>query len=259
VHAGEQCADVLSAGRCRPLTVRFVDVAQLVDAVIAGPRIVDNRRARFEVCSDEGVERRTRTVTKDRHAAPPVTLRLLAFDSYSHQDLLALGPPAAQAGLLAAEEGLIHLDGAGEPVPPGSDENRAKPVEHRPRRLVRADVEPPLQAQRRDPIRLGGEQPTRREPHGERCPPAVEERACRRRSASTAARALVAAISHCPAVGGPTLRADEALGPTDPLQVVQAVGITGEPGLELAHRPRIVHARPGPGLRHAPIVVRSDG
>ena len=49
-------------------------------------------------------------------------------------------------------------------------------------------------------------------------------------------------IAQPPAPGVARSRAGEAVGPSQPLQVVQAVRVAPEPGLELAHGPRVVHA-----------------
>ena len=65
----------------------------------------------------------------------------------------------AKPGLLTADVGLVHLHRPGQPLPARADQHRPQPVQHRPRRLVRADLQRPLQAQRRDPVLLGGEQP----------------------------------------------------------------------------------------------------
>ena len=55
-------------------------------------------------------------------------------------------------------------------------------------------------------------------------------------------REYLGRLAQPPASVVAALRADEASGPPQPLQVVQAVRIGAEPGLELAHGPRIVRA-----------------
>jgi hypothetical protein len=72
------------------------------------------------------------------------------------------------------------------------------------------------------------EHPAGGEPHSQRCPPAIEQRARRHRRPLAAGRALVPAIGHGPAAM-PALRAGEAARPPQPVQVVQAVGIGREP------------------------------
>ena len=58
-----------------------------------------------------------RGVGQDLHPAAAVPSWLPDLDGHADQQLLALGPASAQPRLLAADEGLIHLDRAGQPVP----------------------------------------------------------------------------------------------------------------------------------------------
>src|SRR5674536_102309 len=60
-----------------------------------------------------------------------------------------------------------------------------------------------------------------------------------------------------PPTGVVAARAHEAVRPAQPLQVVQAVGVGREPGLELPGRPRVVVAGPRLPHVHAAIIVRS--
>src|SRR6266511_195405 len=124
---------------------------------------------------------------------------------------------------------------------------------------VRADLERAVQALGGDAVLLRGEHPAGREPHGERRSPAIEEVPCRHRGPATAGGTLVAAIGDRPSASVTAPRADEALGPPQPVQVVQAVGVGREPGLELPDGPRVVPARPGlERTIHALSLVRSD-
>ena len=164
------------------------------------------------------------------------------------------GPAAAQARLVPADERLVHLDDPGQPVPARPDQHRPQPVQHRPRGRVGADLQRPLQALRRDAVLLRGEQPAGGEPHRQRRPRPVEDRARRHRRARMAGGALQPAIAQPPAPGMTAGRAGEPARPAQPLQVVQAVLIGAEPGLELARRPRVVSS--GPGLLHGRILLR---
>src|SRR5712691_12226392 len=56
----------------------------------------------------------------------------------------------------------------------------------------------------------------------------------------------------------PAAGTDEALGPPQPAQVIQAVGIGPEPRPELSSGPRVVEARLGLEHTHALSLVRSD-
>ena len=57
-------------------------------------------------------------------------------DRHSDQGLLAPGTSAGQPWLVAADEGLIHLDDASQPFAARTHQHRPQPVEHRPRRRV---------------------------------------------------------------------------------------------------------------------------
>ena len=94
----------------------------------------------------------------------------------------------------------------------------------------------------RYPVFAGRKQPTGGEPDRERRASPVKDSARRHRRPAAAPGAPVASIAQPPASVVAALRADEASGPPQPLQVVQAVRIGAEPGLELAHGPRIVRA-----------------
>src|SRR6266545_3170110 len=123
---------------------------------------------------------------------------------------------------------------------------------------VRADLERAVQALGGDAVLLRGEHPAGREPHGERRSPAIEEGPCRHRGPATAGGTLVAAIGDRPSASVTAPGAGEALGPPQPVQVVQAVSVGREPGLELPCGPRVVQARPGLECIHALSLVRSD-
>jgi hypothetical protein len=74
---------------------------------------------------------------------------------------------------------------------------------------------------------------------------------------------MAAAGAHDPTVTQPpaptmaALRADESLGPAQPMEVVPARGIGPEPGLELAERPRVVHT--ATGTFHRQRLLRLNG
>src|SRR5262249_4184586 len=142
----------------------------------------------------------------------------------------------------------------GQPVPARPHQHRPQPVQHRPRGRVGADLQRPLQALRRDSVLLGGEQPAGGEPHRQRRARAIEDRARRHRSAPMTPSALIPAITEPPAPRVSAGRAGETTRPAHPVQVVQAVCISAEPGLELASRPRVMGA--DTRLLHTPSLLR---
>jgi len=196
-------------------------------------------------------------VSQQRHAAPADPLRLFDLHRDAGEDLLAPGPSTAQPRLLAAGIALVRLHRAGQPVPPRAYQDRPQAAQHRPRRLAGADLQSPLQAQRRDPVFRRSEQPARGEPHRQRRPGPVEDRARRHRGPVAAGGAHDAAVAEPPASAAGTVRAHEPPWPSHPLQVVKAVGIGAEPRLELAHRPGIMYAAAGHG--HSANLLRLNG
>src|SRR4029077_550586 len=83
---------------------------------------------------------------------------------------------------------------------------------------------------------------------------AIEDRARRHRSAPMTASALIPAITEPPAPRVTAGRAGETARPAHPVQVVQAVCISAEPGLEPASRPRVMGA--DTRLLHTPSLLR---
>jgi hypothetical protein len=157
--------------------------------------------------------------------------------------LLALGPAAAQPGLPTPNVGLVYLDDPSEPFTPRAHQHRSQPMQHRPRRLVGTDLQCSLQAQRGDAILAAGEEPAGSEPDRQRRAGPVEDRTRCHRRAAAAPGALEPSVGQPPAPILAASWANEAGGPSQPFQVVQTIGISPEPGLELAHRPRVVLAR----------------
>src|SRR5664279_1586599 len=123
--------------------------------------------------------------------------------------LLRDGPPATAATVLnssrflpprflAADEGLVHLHPAGQAVASGAYQDRPQAVQHGPSGGVGADLQRPLQAQRRDAVLLRSEHSASGEPHRQRRPPPVEQGARGHRGTRPAAGALVPAITDRP-------------------------------------------------------------
>lgn len=176
----------------------------------------------------------------------------------AHQHLLALRAPASERRLLTTEVALIDLHDALEPLAAGTHQHRAQPLQHRPRRVIRADLERALQTQCCYPVLLGREQPAGHEPHRQRRARLLEDRPGRHRSALAALTALVPPVRQLPGSGVRALGAHEPLRASQPSQVVQAVSIGREPRLKLAQRSRIVSASHG-GQGHSTTLLRQDG
>jgi hypothetical protein len=99
-----------------------------LDPAVALPSVGDDLGARLDVIGDEGVPGGGGRIRQRGHtyAADPFGFAHLNRDAGQH--LLALGAPAAQPRLLTADEGLIDLHDAGQPVPAGTHQHRTQPV-----------------------------------------------------------------------------------------------------------------------------------
>jgi hypothetical protein len=155
-------------------------------------------------------------------------------------------PPAAPFGtgriLPATDVGLVNLNDPSEPLTTGAHQHPPQPMQHRPRRLVRAGLQRPLQAQCRDAILSAGKKPAGVEPGRQWGTGPVKDRTSSDRSAAAAPGALEPSVVQPPASVVAACGAHKPGRPAQPFQVVQAVVVGPEPRLELAHRPWVVLA-----------------
>jgi hypothetical protein len=85
-----------------------------------------------------------------------------------------------------------------------------------------------------DAILRGGYVPRGREPHHERAPGAVEDRSRSHRYPTLARLAPESPVAHPPMSGRPASRADETMGPSKPLKVIEACRLIREPGAQIS-------------------------
>src|SRR5271170_417549 len=83
----------------------------------------------------------------------------------------------------------------------------------------------------------------------------IEDGACHHGGALSASRALISAVAKPPSTGASTARADKAARPSQPFQVVQAIGIGREPRLEVSKGFGVVGA--GTRTFHGDILCRA--
>ena len=117
----------------------------------------------------------------------------------------------------------------------------AQLLEHRPRCLVPAETELPLELDRREPQRMGCDQIGRCEPEPERDPRPMQYRAGRHRYL-VPTRSALKELAPCQLVGAPTAasRAEKAVRPPACHQVAPAIFLRREAILELDQRARKV-------------------
>ena len=249
MHGGQQLVGIIAPSAGRALAAPIVLVAELSQSLISGPPVGDDRRARLDVIHHERVQGLGRGIGQWRHAAPPQSSRLMNLNCDTGQHLLAPSAATGQPRLGAADVGLGHLYRPAQQIPTGTYQHRPQAVQHGPGSLVGADLQYSLQAQRRDPVFTGGEQPAGGVPYRQGCPRPIEDRTGRHRTACRTRRTHEAAIAQAPTAFVAATRTDEAVGPPQPFEVVQAVRIGSKPGLKLANRARVVLA--SARIRHA--------
>ena len=242
MHAWQQRARIFAARAGCPLVTTVMDVAFRLQSSVAWPRIGDHRCSRLDVRRHEAQQRLCRAIRLGRHAAAAKSLRLQNLDCDAGQDLLAVGAPSRQPGFEPADVRFVHLDLAAQEFPIRTNQDRSQPVQHRPSRLVRADLQGALQTQGRDSVFAGGEVPAGSEPDRERRAGSVEDGSRRHRRAAATVRAHEPPVSQPPSTSVAAFRADEPGGPSQPLEVVQAVHVGLEPRLKLTQRTGVVNA-----------------
>ncbi len=231
MHGRQQTASILTPGAGRPLAALNMTVTQLGKAEVTRPSVSDHRGPWLDVISYEGMERIRGSISQRRHPASPDSLRLSNLYRDTSEGLLAFGPTARKLWLLTTDVGLVDLDPPGQPVAAWAYQHRSQAVKHGPCGLVRPDVQHALDVQRRDTVLGRGEQPAHTEPYRQRGPRAIEDRACRHRGAGIALRAPESAVAHAPTTGMAAVRAHKSVAPSQPLQVVEAVGVRRKPGV----------------------------
>jgi hypothetical protein len=104
-------------------------------------------RARLDRALDERDQAVLRDIIDALQSNAPETLGVLDLDR-DRDDRLGSGLPAVDSGFDTADVRLVDLDQAGQSLAAWAHHRRAVAVQDRPRRLVRAQPERPLDAQR---------------------------------------------------------------------------------------------------------------
>src|SRR6478752_7947790 len=126
-------------------------------------------------------------------------------------------------------------------------------MKDRPGCLVGADLQGPLQTQRRNPVLAGSKVPTDRKPNRKGCTGPVKDGPRHHRCAATASNTHEPSVPKPPSSQMTTGRTNEAARPPQPFQVVQAVCISPEPSPKLPKRLGVVGA--GQRTFHCPRLV----
>ena len=239
MHGGQQLVGIIAPSAGRALAAPIVLVAELSQSLISGPPVGDDRRARLDVIHHERVQGLGRGIGQWRHAAPPQSSRLMNLNCDTGQHLLAPSAATGQPRLGAADVGLVHLYRPAQQIPTGTYQHRPQAVQHGPGSLVGADLQYSLQAQRRDPVFTGGEQPAGGVPYRQGCPRPIEDRTGRHRTACRTRRTHEAAIAQAPTA----LRGRNS----DRRSRRATAAIRGSPGSPHRFETRLETRQPSPG------------
>src|SRR5271169_1102433 len=137
-----------------------------VQSQIGSPAVGSDRASRRNRLSNEPVQARTGRVGDGSQAnAPDASSILLSGDD---NQSFFLRPSADCAGVLATPVALIHLDDTIQLVTSRAHHSPAQLMQHRPCRLIAAQAQDALQAQRANAILLAGDLPHGAEPYRQR-------------------------------------------------------------------------------------------
>lgn len=170
---------------------------------------------------------------------------LRGLHGHHHVSLAGRAAAPFPACFDATDEGLVDLDVAAEQVLRGAAHRGAQLVAHRPGGLIRPEPEQWLKRCGTDAVLRDGHQPGGLEPHRQRRAGVLEDRAGEYPDSLAAACARPASGRQSPALLAAAVRAAEAVGPPQPVQVVQACRVVREPGAHRGEVARVVHLRLG--------------
>ena len=209
-----------------------VSVSQIRKASVSVPAICHNDRLRFDCVLHESYQALPREIWYALHPDSPDGLSSdLGSDRY--QRLVSNGS-APTVALDSADEGLIHLDFAGQPVPTWPDHRAPDLVEPRPSRTIATQAQNTLETQRTRTVLLTDDPPDRPKPDGQGTPGVLKDRAGGHRYLLTTAGTHPQTSGCLPASGSSATRTDLAIGPTKTGEVFTTRLLGAESRLEFA-------------------------
>jgi len=234
MNAGQKFARVLIPRRGGTLALPVMEVSLLFQTPVAPPTIRDDRRSWLNVAFGKGVKGSRRGIRQGRHPAAPEPFGLQDPGRNAGEDFLPLGAATREPRFLPSDVGLVNFYPSTEALPAGADQDRAEAMKHGPHCLIGAGLQGPLQAQRRDAVFPRCEMPAGGKPDCERGTGPIKNGACHHGGTLSASRTLISAVAKPPSSREPAGWADKAARPSQPFQVVQAIGIGPEPRLEVS-------------------------
>jgi hypothetical protein len=214
-------------------------ISVLDDLVVAAPTVRVDHCARLYSTSYEGGQIGRSTACNLLHADTSEALRGVDFNSDSN-DCFRSGVSSESPVLLATDIGFIDLNDAAQAIPFRSNHGPPELVQPRPSRLITAQSQDTLQAQRTRAILLTGQIPHGTKPSNERQTGVLKDRAGGNGNLTPASCAQPKTTRHRPPFWITALRANESLWPPQRSQIAPTCLLRGEAPLQLGQRPRVV-------------------
>ena len=215
---------------------------------VRGQTIGDNDGARLNALKQERAQCWCLSVGDNAQSASPKPSRAESLNGHRHERL-PCGTPSSLAGFDATDEHLVDLDLSGKRFAGWTYHGRPQAMQHGPGRLVRTEAQEPMQRLGRYAVLCRGHIPGSSEPNREGRACAMEDCPGGDRHPASTGCAPKPAIAHPPTARGFAARADEAVGPAKPLEVVETCRIVREPRQQIRIAARVIAPRPKTGSR----------
>jgi hypothetical protein len=215
---------------------------------VGRPAIGDHAGAGLDV----GIEERRKALSGRVGGESHVRLAEVAVAKFARgrEERLSKCSSARYAWLRTVEVALVGLHIAAQVVAAGTNDNRPVAVRHRPRGLDRSQFHVSLQLGPPDADLADGHQTRGGESDAERRTGLVEGRSRRGGHLAVVACAFPACVGEPPGHCARTVRAVEALRPAEPVQIVEALRVLGEPHTHLGVQTREVWAADRAHAKH---------
>ena len=219
-----------------------MDIPQAFQPGVGGPPIGDDEGSRNHGRLDEGCQALRRGVGDLLHPNP-TDPRSFDLRRDRHQGFGA-HVSFASSLLYTANEDLVYLDFAAQPLPTRTHHGPPQLVQAGPGRSVTAQAEGTLQPHGTHATLLVGDPPDGPEPHPQGQMAPVEDRPGSHRHHRVTALALEEAALQGPGVSGTAVRAAKSLGPSQPDQIGPAGFLGAESVFEFQESSGIVFVHP---------------
>ena len=218
----------------RLLANKFMPVTQAIQLAVSPPSIRSDHRARLRGFLHGGFQTWGRSI---RDAPQPDSSNAIVIHlDQHHNQRLSGGPAATFSPFFPADIGFIHLDHAGQPVPPWTHHGAPQAMQPCPSGSITAQSQNPLDPQGARAIFLSCDPPNGAKPQRQRfvCP--VKDGSCYHGNLIVASRALEQRRANRPRLLMAATGATKALRPTQPPKIIPTRFLRRESRFEFRER-----------------------